>query len=100
MKVYISGPITGVENYEENFKQAENKLLSLGLEVFNPARFCKDLKDKITNPSWNDYMKICIPALLECDAIYLLTGWELSKGALLEQKIAENFKIMDLRKIY
>lgn len=35
--VYISGPMEGVENYEKNFKRAENDLTEAGYKVVNPA---------------------------------------------------------------
>ena len=37
MTIYISGPMEGVENYEENFRRAENYLENQGYEVVNPA---------------------------------------------------------------
>ena len=41
--VYISGAITGVDNYLEAFKRAENDLKSLGYEVINPAEILSHL---------------------------------------------------------
>ena len=35
--VYISGPMEGIKNYEENFRKAEKKLIKEGYEVTNPA---------------------------------------------------------------
>lgn len=35
--VYISGPMEGVQNYEENFRRAECKLIIDGYAVVNPA---------------------------------------------------------------
>jgi len=87
--VYISGKITGNENYEKQFNEAERELKKMGYEVFNPAR----IKE---NWSYEDYMKFDIKHLLECEQIYLLPNWEDSKGARLEKQIAETVGISTL----
>ena len=38
MKIYISGPITGIKGYMEKFKAAEHKLTEMGYTVINSAR--------------------------------------------------------------
>jgi hypothetical protein len=86
MKVYISGPITGIkDNNRVNFMHAEYRLKDLGYEVVNPLIIAKDMPN---NSNWIDYMKVDIKALMDCDAIYMLKGWEKSKGATLEREIA------------
>lgn len=84
MKIYISGPITGIKNFEKNFSKAEKKLKKIGHEVVNPVK----IGEALNNPSYEDYMKADLKALLECDAIYLLDGWSNSKGANAEIKVA------------
>lgn len=42
-RVYISGGITGVDDYESKFEQAEKHLISEGFNVINPAKFNKCL---------------------------------------------------------
>ncbi|MEN8122932.1 MAG: DUF4406 domain-containing protein, partial [Bacteroidota bacterium] len=65
MKIYISGRITGrVEQARTDFAYAEQKLKKLGHYPLNPFNF-KDDHDK----SWNEYMKVCIKELVDCDAI-------------------------------
>ena len=86
MKVYISGPMTGQPDFNRpafNAKAAE--LRALGHEVVNPAEL-----PEIPGWEWADYLKRDIPLLLGCEAIYLLEGWEDSKGAELECGIAES----------
>jgi hypothetical protein len=51
----------------------------------------------IENGSWEDYMKRDLVLLLRCDYIYLLDGWEYSKGARLEYNIACDVGIKPLR---
>lgn len=83
-KVYISGAITGLDEAvrREAFLDAEIKLQDMGFEPVNP--FLEPI------PGWNheDYMKRDIKLLLECDYIYMLEGWEKSKGAMLEHVVA------------
>ena len=80
--VYIAGPITGVENYRETFKQAEEDLEALGYIPLNPA----NLPVGMTNA---DYARIDLAMLGCADAILLLEGWTKSNGALLEEKYAQ-----------
>lgn len=81
MKIYVAGPITGCEDYKETFERAERYLQSQGHKVMNPARLSEGF-------SWAEYMRICISMLGVCDGIYLLQGWEESKGARLEHDTA------------
>jgi len=82
-KIYISGKITGIDNYAELFQNAEDYLISLGYEVINPVKLNHE-HDK----SWESYMKEDIKALLYCDEIYLLENYYKSKGAMIERAIA------------
>lgn len=76
-RVYISGPISGVSNYRKRFDDAERKLILNGYKVINPS--CMD--DVIINGDYEDYMKADIFLLSMCDVIYMLKGWEKSRGA-------------------
>lgn len=75
--VYISGPITGTEDYLERFSMAEVMITKAGYLPVNPAYIC-DLLPK--NLSHEQYMSIDLPLLRLCDVVYFLKGWEESKG--------------------
>lgn len=83
-RVYISGPMTGLPEHNfPAFHNAAKRLRALGVEVVNPAEI---------NPEpgmpWAWYMRRDIKALMDCDAVATLPGWENSKGATLEVQIA------------
>lgn len=89
MKVYISGPMTGIAKHNfPAFNDAAVKLIARGYEVCNPAD-----KGEIDGWEWEDYLRHDIALLVECDAIYMLPGWESSKGAKLERFIADQLKM-------
>lgn len=83
MKVYIAGPMSGLpqSNYP-TFYKAAGVLRAKGLEVKNPA-------DTPEQPNWEAYMRKGIIMMMTCEEVYLLPGWEASKGAVIEQSIAK-----------
>lgn len=91
-KVYISGPITGIDfGNRFAFSCARNALELCGYEVVDPSEV--KLDDEAT---WTDYMRADLKLLLDCDFIYMLDGWEDSKGARIERELAENLGIEEI----
>ena len=78
MRVYISGPITGVPDYMEKFEAAEKELIEKGFTVVNPAKINYGMPEDMT---YEEYMEIDIRLIDLCDAIYMIRGWEMSRGA-------------------
>ena len=76
-RIYISGPMTGDENYKSRFLKAEEELREKGYDVINPAR----VDTLLHNASYEDYMKVDMFLLDMCDTIYMLKGWRKSCGA-------------------
>lgn len=75
MKVFISGPVSGVENYERVFEVAESLLTAEGHEVCNPAREFRKWTD------YEDIMKACLKRIAASDVVVMLPGWQQSRGA-------------------
>ena len=86
-KVYISGAIAHYDMAErkEAFSDAEMRLRSMGFNPVNP--FKNGLPDEA---HWREHMRADIRLLLDCEFIYMLQGWELSKGAKLELDVASS----------
>ena len=78
MKIYISGAITGTDDYMERFSKAEKELTAKGYSVVNPAKVNAQLPE---DTNYEEYMKMCFCMLDMCTAIYMLDGFEKSCGA-------------------
>lgn len=76
--IYISGPMRGIEDFNyPKFNRIANELTELGCNVFNPAN----------NPVMDtpeQYMDVDLALLRAAEIVYLLKGWEHSKGATVE----------------
>lgn len=95
-KVYISGPMTGIQDYNRGaFIEAEKLLRVKGYDAVNPH----DIKLE-KGSTYEDYMKADIKALLECDYIYMLEGWKESKGACMEYQIAKFLGIKEIIPVF
>ncbi len=88
-KIYISGPISGTDDWEERFTRAEKDLRGIysaageEIEVVNPAAIVMP-----ESTTWQQYMDITLQMLRGCDEIYMLAGWRSSKGAQIERLYA------------
>lgn len=87
-KVYVAGPMTGYEDFNRQaFNDAAARLYIYDKSTaLNPAT----LPDGLTQAQ---YMDICFAMIRAADAIYLLKGYEKSKGALAELAYAEKLEL-------
>lgn len=83
-RLYLSGPMTG--HHEHNFpafRAEAQRLRALGFDVVSPAEI-----DIAADADWHGAMRADLGALLTCDAIAMLPGWQRSSGAHLEMHVA------------
>ena len=82
MKIYISGPMTGIKDYNAlAFEKAYFVLQERGYEPVMPVPY-------VDGKSYQEYLRDDLKLLLECDGIYMLDLWQESKGAKLEHMVA------------
>lgn len=71
--VFISGPITGVDEYWKAFEAAEDDLDGLGYIPLSPARLPGGMSEAA-------YMRICLAMIDSADAVLFLPGCSTSLG--------------------
>lgn len=83
-KIYISGPMTGLPDYNyPAFNVAAAQLRAAGFHVESPAE-----NKPPECGTWEGWMRIALKQLIDCHAVAVLPGWEKSKGALVEIQVA------------
>jgi hypothetical protein len=99
VKVYISGPIMDASAVQQmSFSIMESVLAGQGHEPVNPKKVsaCSDQTcdrtvaevRKDMEHSWSCYLRHDLVAMLGCDAVLMLPGWQRSHGAQLEHQVA------------
>ena len=92
-KIYIAGPMTGIARWNRpTFVKAAERLRGLGWEVTSPVEIADAFGSQntiVTTPGLLDtVIDEELAQIATCDAIYLLTGWENSRGAKTELLLA------------
>jgi hypothetical protein len=96
-RFYISGPDIGHDDFNEPaFRRAAEAIVAVGGDVVVPLDVKPDPHDgecpasyaRGTEHSNACYLRADLRAMLDCDAIVLLPGWEASVGARLELSVA------------
>lgn len=101
MIIYLSGPMTGLPDHNyPAFQAAAERLRAQGATVVSPHELpanCPGCGENDLPHSWAEHMRADLAALLTCDVIMLLPGWETSRGAQLEKTVAEavNMTVVD-----
>lgn len=84
-RIYLAGPMTGYPDHNfDAFHRAAQHLKAAGWDVVNPA---ENFGGRTDLPH-ADYMRADMAALIKCDAIALLPGWQESRGAKAEYFLA------------
>ena len=84
MRVYISGPVSGRENgNEEAFRECAEALRVLGYDPVVPHDIVPE------GCTWQEAMRHCLVWLPTCDAVCFLQGWRTSAGAKVERAVAK-----------
>ena len=82
--VYISGPMTGLPDYNRAaFEAKHSELRKEGARVLNPAHIAG-------SPAWTwqDWMREALKLQLKADVVHMLPGWRKSRGARIERRLA------------
>ncbi len=83
-RVYLAGPMTGQpEDGYPAFHAAAAALRARGYDVVNPAEL-----NPVRGEPWDTYLRRDLPALVTCEAVAVLPGWMVSRGAQLELIVA------------
>ena len=97
IKIYIAGPMSGHPNLNwDAFDEKEKQLTAAGFDVVNPAQMDREIGLDPTNIGEYDYEEAArrdIEVLSTCDAIYLMSGFQYSKGACWERALAKQWNL-------
>lgn len=96
---YLSGMMTGLPYFNfPAFDKAAEMLATSGWKVYSPAENDREkglqedpegLEIQSDNVTFKDLMKTDLWQVCDSDAVFVLPGWEYSKGALLEVIVAQ-----------
>lgn len=90
MKLYVAGPMTGIEGFNfPAFRSSAALLRAAGFEVLDPSR----RGSNIPGYEWVDYMRHDIRDVLDVDGIATLPGSHNSRGARIQIRLAEELGI-------
>lgn len=94
IKLFISGPMTGLPNYNfDRFNEVEAEIRGGNprIEIVNPVTICRRFKKELVLSDKRVFDAMIAEQQKEertCNAILLLDGWQKSKGVRLELKTA------------
>lgn len=81
MKVYVAGKISGLRNYADIFREAEEDLKDVGYIVLNPCIMPEGF-------TYDEYMHVCYAMIDICECVFLIDNWVDSRGAMMELEYA------------
>ena len=92
--IYISLPISGhEEDYEHRLDEAVEYVEFMHTEygyIITPKEIAERLEDyQPMKPKYKDYLLADMEAIAHCDAIFMCSGWQDSKGCFAEWTFAK-----------
>ena len=92
--MYISGPITGRDDFKERFTEAADIVRNAGYRPVNPTTMFGWFQFVFEKFPYRLQVLIdCLVLAFTCDAIYLMADYKSSRGATLEKAVADFCKI-------
>jgi ribosomal protein L13E len=88
-KIYISGRVTGDDDYVKKFRAAARRLEEAGSRAENPVNFVTEREKAV----WQKAMRVALRIMTFCDGVALLPDWQESKGAGIEERLARGLGI-------
>lgn len=98
-KIYVAGPMRGYPEFNFPAFDAAAKILRReGWHVFNPAEMDRlEGVDEFTDPLPEGFLREAMErdtrAICQSDAIFLLRGWDASRGVAVELALAKLLKL-------
>ena len=99
MKIYLAGPMSGIQFYNfPAFDAAAARLRALGHSVVSPADLDREhgfdgMSGDPAPFTHRDVMRWDLPAVLDADVVAVLPGWQASKGTAIELAVARGVGI-------
>jgi hypothetical protein len=91
-KLFMSGPVSGVIDAGLRFRACQEQLEDAGFEIVTPINN-RPLSATEGEDLWLSYMRASIRQMMTCEGVALLPGWEYSRGAQVEQALANEIGI-------
>ena len=98
MTYYLSGPMTGIPDYNyPAFDLAAKILRDSGIKLESPHELERphNWEEMEPEPLWTHMMNLCFEQIDKCQAVIMLPGWPQSRGARRELHICldRNFPV-------
>lgn len=94
MRLFLSGPMTGIEDYNrQEFDRVAGILRGMGHKVFNPAE-AKEIQGKVNRRGYRVLLSLGLEWMcLKAEGLVVLRGYHNSRGCVAEIATARAIKI-------